>query len=70
MIMIGWLLFLQEPKWNTRAVQSSLAVMTRDPSGLTAKLRIVFVCPRASRTQEDVRASQSRTTPSTAALRE
>jgi len=51
-------------------VQSSLAVMTRDPSGLTAKSRIVFVCPRASRTQEDVRASQRRTTPSTAALHE
>ena len=43
--MIGWLLFLQEPKWNTRAVQSSLAVMTRDPSGTDGEIENRFRVP-------------------------
>ncbi len=51
-------------KSKTREVPSSEAVSTRVDSGESAKSNMALVWPRRSRTHWDVRASQSRTTPS------
>ena len=56
-------------KSKTREVPSSEAVSTRVHSGESAKSNMALVWPRRSRTHWDVRASQSRTTPSVDVLR-
>lgn len=62
-------IFFGYRKSKTREVPSSEAVSTRVHSGESAKSNMALVWPRRSRTHWDVRASQSRTTPSVDVLR-
>lgn len=65
----GGIFFGGYRKSKTREVPSSEAVSTRVHSGESAKSNMALVWPRRSRTHWDVRASQSRTTPSVDVLR-